>query len=832
MKEIPALIAVISLIILSSFLSSLDFSRTGFPGLLGESVFQEQTGEIVTPAELYKSEMSLSGSSNPSCVPIFIVSGIDENHTRLRTHVSSRFSSGIWTADELDMFDQMSFNFGRVYAVKPLVNLSGYLPVAKDTSSISIQARYNSSAGIFYAKNVTVTYYGVISPRENFSSDRGDHKLAEIEMSGYEYLSIRDLAMKITENATTDYERVKMIENYLKDNYEYSPYFNNTEISSYVFLFQEKKGIATHFTTAFIALVTSIDIPARAVFGYLADPTSSSQVVYSCQAHMWAEVKLGDSWIEFDPTPKVRYKIPTSTEITQWDSEILEGENVSIEGTVRVINGRTVESGYVEIYLKNNKTDADGMLLGISRVENGSFSLTERINQSGKYSIVAHYTGSLLYMDSWSDPEVKVLSVPDVETNLIDFVPEEFTLMVKITYRNQSVSNKSVIVQVDDATYRLKTDEKGEAMLNLTLSKGYHRIKVISPKEGLFGEVSVERTVEVGEFFITVSNRTLIAGEKNTITIGVFFNGKPYRGNISINGMEYSVYRENLTLSFRPDRPGKLSLEVVTGGFEKKLILFSKARTKIEVEEGEDVIVFRVVSNSGTVPTGFMEINGEKYMLINGQVQVKKDTGRYYVLYSGDDLHLPSSLEYEKINPAVYLLPIPVIAGLLAYHYLRFPRIKFEFIKEYSELPDIWKAGEKIRYMVVSNYPCVVDVDGRIADREFQIDSPGLHTVTVKAVKNGKVRKKIHKSVEIVEDYGRGVERIFRMFEKELENKGIRTENLTAREVMEKLRANPEKKKKLLRLFELYEYAGVREYSRREFIESFEICMCLRGEIK
>ncbi len=832
MKEIPALAAAIALIILSSFLSSLDFSRTGFPGLIGESVYQEQTGQIQTPAELYKSEMGLSGSSNPSCIPIFIVSGIDENHTRLRTHVSSRFSSGVWMPDEPEMSDPMIFNFGRVYAVKPLVNLSGYLPVAKDTTSISIQALYNSSAGVFYAENVTSTYYGVIFPEKTFSPERGVHKPADIEMSAYEFSRIRDLALKITENATTDYDRVKMIESYLINNFEYSPYFNNTEISPYVFLFQERKGVATHFTTAFIALVTSLDIPARAVFGYLASPTPSSQVVYSCQAHMWAEVKFGDSWIEFDPTPKVRYKIPTSTEITRWDSEILEGENISIGGNVRLVTGKPVEGGYVEIYLKKNKTDVDGILLGISRVENGSFYLTERINQSGKYSIVAHYTGSLLYLDSWSDPEVKVLSIPELETNLMDIIPQEFTLKVKVIHRNQSVSNKSLIVEVDDKAYTLKTDNKGEVMLGLTLSKGNHRIRIVSPKEDLFGEVTIQKVVEAGEFSIIPSNRTLIAGEKNTITMGIFFNGKPYTGKASINGIEYSVEKGNLTLSFYPEKPGKLSLRIVIGGFEKELLLISKARTKIEVEERDDLIVFRVVSFASTTPAGYMEINGERYMLMNGQVELRKEEKRYDAVYLGDEFHLPSSLDYRKTDLSAYLFLIPVMAGLLGYYYIRYPRIKFEFLKEYSDLPDIWKVGEKIRYSVVSNCQYAVDVDGKLADGEFQINNPGVYTVTVKAVKNGKVRKKIHKSVEIVDDYGKGIERVFRMFEKELEKRGMKIENMTARELMGKIRADSEKKKKLLRLFELYEYAGMRDYSRNEFIESFEIYKSLRGGMK
>ncbi len=832
MKEIPAIIAVISLIILASFLSSLDFSRTGFPGLIGVSVFEKDASETLGDVTQSTSEISLSENFNPACFPLFIVSGIDENHVHLRTHVSSKYQNGKWVTDDLMLNVSMSFTMGKIYAVKPLVELSGFLPVAKDTVSISIPAGYNSSAGVFYGENVSNPYYGVISPPESFPYEKGDYESIRLDIPYHEFLKIRELALRITENASSDYERARMIENYLKTHYEYSPRFNNTEISPYMFLFQEKKGMCMHFATAFIALATSIDLPARAVFGYLAKPTSSSQVVYSCQAHMWAEVKFGDYWVEFDPTPQVKKRIPTVTEITEWSEEIVEGEKVSVRGTVRLEGGEAVQDGYVEIYLKKNKTDPDGILLGVASIENGEFHLTEEVNESGKYSIVAHYTGSLLYVDSWSDPEVKVLALPEIETNLRDYIPLNFVLKGRIVHGNQTVPNKTVAVYIDGTRHLLKTDENGEFELALRLSKGVHKIEVVSPKEGLFGEVRTSKSVNAGEFDVHVSNTTLVVGEENRVVLRVLFNSRPYSGMAEINGVGYGVRNGSISLIVTPENTGDFPLRIVVGGYEENLVLESKARTNIVVKEEGERIIFRVVSGSDTVPEGVVEVNGRKYELKDGMVAVEKGEGEYRVRYYGDRDHLPTSLIYRPSNPLIYFLPLPVLAGIAGYCYLKHPRIRFEFEKEHPELPALWKVDETIRYRLESNYPCTVEVDGRIVDGAFSLSSPGIYRVVVRALRNGKVKKKVERDVEIVDDYGKGVERVFKMFEGELEKRGIRTSNLTAREILDRWGDNLEEKKKLLRLFELYEYASRGGYSRKEFVEAFEIYLHLRRGLR
>ena len=121
---------------------------------------------------------------------------------------------------------------------------------------------------------------------------------------------IRELAHEITAGRTTPYSRAKAIERYLKTNYVYRfadpsgkdlppPGHDPVEW----FLFEHKEGTCGNFSSAFVALALSIGLPARTVSGWVITPTEDTQMVYTDQAHQWAEVAFdGLGWVEFEPT--------------------------------------------------------------------------------------------------------------------------------------------------------------------------------------------------------------------------------------------------------------------------------------------------------------------------------------------------------------------------------------------------------------------------------------------------------------------------------------------------------------------------------------------------
>ncbi len=120
---------------------------------------------------------------------------------------------------------------------------------------------------------------------------------------------VGDLARRITEGATTDYDKVKAIEGWLADNYHYnidSPVPGEGRDAVDHFLFDTDVGFCEQFASATTVMLRSLGIPARFVAGYTPgtrNPLTGYYEVKNSDAHTWIEVwfpKVG--WYEFDPT--------------------------------------------------------------------------------------------------------------------------------------------------------------------------------------------------------------------------------------------------------------------------------------------------------------------------------------------------------------------------------------------------------------------------------------------------------------------------------------------------------------------------------------------------
>lgn len=120
---------------------------------------------------------------------------------------------------------------------------------------------------------------------------------------------VKELANSIASLSSTDYDKVKDIEQYLSSNYPYNLKVKNTptdrDFVDY-FLFDLKQGYCTYYATAMTVLVRSLGIPARYVEGYILPPKAASGNTYHVtneQAHAWVEVYFeGFGWMPFEPT--------------------------------------------------------------------------------------------------------------------------------------------------------------------------------------------------------------------------------------------------------------------------------------------------------------------------------------------------------------------------------------------------------------------------------------------------------------------------------------------------------------------------------------------------
>ncbi len=119
---------------------------------------------------------------------------------------------------------------------------------------------------------------------------------------------IKNLALTVTSGASSEYEKAKRIETYLKENYIYSltPDIQDQKFPIDDFLFDSQEGYCTHFATAMVVMLENLGVKARLVGGFYSDTfneTLDGYVMLNRDAHAWVEVLIPDyGWVTFDPT--------------------------------------------------------------------------------------------------------------------------------------------------------------------------------------------------------------------------------------------------------------------------------------------------------------------------------------------------------------------------------------------------------------------------------------------------------------------------------------------------------------------------------------------------
>ena len=316
---------------------------------------------------LLKAGASALPGSGPISNPLFTVSGADHT-SRLRSATGDLYENGEWTQldpvsldsqtwsdiprEMLDLIDQdladqnlgqseleSLLSSGRInpdllaqpsavpeslnidhISVSPADGLEslepGTLPLSALPLGIQQEGKWNPFSRTFESEEEVDSY--------EFRSMAGGYlesALAEangvddptyLQLPGNLPQRVRELAGEITEGTESPYEKARAIEQYLKSEYSYSvPNSGEQPLLPPVdqdpvdwFLFDQKSGGATSFSSAFCVLARASDVPARVVSGWAISPTPDEQVVYSDQSHQWAEVGLQEfGWIPFDPTP-------------------------------------------------------------------------------------------------------------------------------------------------------------------------------------------------------------------------------------------------------------------------------------------------------------------------------------------------------------------------------------------------------------------------------------------------------------------------------------------------------------------------------------------------
>lgn len=195
--------------------------------------------------------------------------------------------------------------------------------------------------------------------------------------SNYIYLpldlfeSIRDLALEITQNCKSSYDRVLAIQNYLTQNYTYNlnPPINNEKDFVEYFLFESKQGYCTYYATAMVLMLRAIGIPARYVEGYIipkSEDTSNididgeyRRIVVDKNAHAWPEVYFNYiGWLPFEPTVTYTQSLmsqssqSTSTSFANYE----QNNQVQYEPPQETKENETIKQNKIETQKAENKS--------------------------------------------------------------------------------------------------------------------------------------------------------------------------------------------------------------------------------------------------------------------------------------------------------------------------------------------------------------------------------------------------------------------------------------------------------------------------------------------
>lgn len=104
----------------------------------------------------------------------------------------------------------------------------------------------------------------------------------------------KDLAVSLTKNCISDYEKVMAVQKYLEENYHYNlnpPMTPKGEDLVDYFLFESRVGYCVHYATAMTVLLRAAGVPARFVCGFVSPQKQGDTfVVRNSQAHAWVEV--------------------------------------------------------------------------------------------------------------------------------------------------------------------------------------------------------------------------------------------------------------------------------------------------------------------------------------------------------------------------------------------------------------------------------------------------------------------------------------------------------------------------------------------------------------
>jgi len=237
---------------------------------------------------------------------------------RLRGNVYDRFDDGEWkpTGRGLRMVAPRD-------GVYPLARRAGfsrtatvqmrpqrgriYIPVG----TYAITGLTNLYEGPMYGSYFVYQLRGndVVSFDTRMAFETEPLRVQRVPMAGYPVTPpVANLARQIVGNATDPRMRAQRIEDYMSSRFQYvaDPATLGRRMTVDDFLLRVRRGHCEYFAAGMVALLASLDVPARIAGGFYGgrfNPLTGYFTVRREDAHAWVEVWDGSHWLTFDPTP-------------------------------------------------------------------------------------------------------------------------------------------------------------------------------------------------------------------------------------------------------------------------------------------------------------------------------------------------------------------------------------------------------------------------------------------------------------------------------------------------------------------------------------------------
>lgn len=121
---------------------------------------------------------------------------------------------------------------------------------------------------------------------------------------------VRQLALQVTAEAPTAYDKALSLERFLRQNYPFTVKVPDVPVgrdATDFFLFESRQGYFDYYASAMAVMLRAVGIPSRLVVGFVLDERDRLDerfIVRDRHAYAWAEAYFpGVGWVQFNPTP-------------------------------------------------------------------------------------------------------------------------------------------------------------------------------------------------------------------------------------------------------------------------------------------------------------------------------------------------------------------------------------------------------------------------------------------------------------------------------------------------------------------------------------------------